>query len=518
MYDAAMIAARLRLIVAFLLSACSLTTASVPLQAPTATTVRLAPATLVPTMQRQLNAVATLTHPVEPTPGLVDCSGTEPDRPHYAAVANLNYGQHAALVREQVSYTNTSDETLSQLVFDVEANEWPDIFSFEAASLRDIALTAELTGRRLTVDLPQPLDPACRLTLSFDFKLQIPQIGAGINAYRGYLGYTSRQLNLGHWLPTIVPRIDGEWILRDAILIGEQTLTELSDWDVTLNVNGAPESLEIAGPGVVSQPSTHSWAFQLAGARDFAVSLSDQFRVSSTVSASGTTVELYCFDDAQVTLDNGTQVDGAAHALQVASRSLSMYSDLFGPYLHDRMVVVEGDFPDGMEFSGLVFVGHTYFTRYAGNPAEFLTVITAHEVSHQWWYAEVGSDQALSPWLDEALAIYSEYVFVEEYYPDLKNWWWSWRVDSYAPEGYVDSTVYEFNSLRDYINAVYLRGAHMLNDLRRDLGTEAFFDLLRRYYEAGSGKIMEPSDFWAMLSDDELAATQATRRRYFRSP
>jgi aminopeptidase N len=58
----------------------------------------------------------------------------------------------------------------------------------------------------------------------------------------------------------------------------------------------------------------------------------------------------------------------------------------------------------------------------------------------------------------------------------------------------------------------------MLNDLRRDLGTEAFFDLLRRYYEAGSGKIMEPSDFWAMLSDDELAATQATRRRYFRSP
>src|SRR5690606_13239018 len=146
----------------------------------------------------------------------------------------------------------------------------------------------------------------------------------------------------------------------------------------------------------------------------------------------------------------------------VASKSMAKFADLFGPYPHSRIAVVEGDFPDGMEFSGMVFVSRDWFTRWPGTGASYLTIITVHEIAHQWWYAGVGSDQALAPWLDESLATYSEYIFYEEYYPDLKDWWWSFRVDAYSPQGFVDSTVYEFSSIREYINAVYLRGAHML--------------------------------------------------------
>jgi aminopeptidase N len=182
------------------------------------------------------------------------------------------------------------------------------------------------------------------------------------------------------------------------------------------------------------------------------------------------------------------------------------------------MVVVQADFPDGMEFSGLVFVGGEYFRGFLGDPASYLTIITAHEVSHQWWYGKVGNDQALSPWLDEALATYSEYLFIEEYYPQLKEWWWWFRVDHLEPEGYVDSTVYEFPTIRAYINAVYLRGVRMLHALRSDLGTEAFFDWLHHYADSGAGQVVTPELLWSLLTPEQWQLTSATRQVYLRQP
>jgi aminopeptidase N len=74
--------------------------------------------------------------------------------------------------------------------------------------------------------------------------------------------------------------------------------------------------------------------------------------------------------------------------------------------------------------------------------------------------------------------------------------------------------VYDFGSVRDYINAVYLNGARMLEALRTDMGTEAFFAWLGRYAAAGRSRIMQPGDLWRLLSLEELAATEATRLRF----
>jgi hypothetical protein len=509
---------RFFVLVALTISACSLTgNADIP-QLPTATTVRVVPATLVPTVDRQLNVVTTVTAEASETPvGFGNCQFTAGQpASRYIVTANVNYAQRAAIVQQSVRYINRTNDSLDEIILSVEPNQWPGAFRLNAMSVETEPAGYELTGRRLTVPLARTLKPGCALEMKLEFQLNVPQIGQGLSAYKGFLGYSPRQLNLGNWLPMVVPHLNGGWILRDAVLIGEQTVMDIADWDVTVNVSGAPDTLTIAGPGEMTKMGERTWKFELSRSRDFTLSLSDQFSVTRAESESGVFVELYSFDDALVQTENGTVVDGAAHALDTAVKSLAMFEDLFGPYPFRRLAVVEGDFPDGMEFSGLVFVSRDWFTRYTGNPASFLTVITVHEVAHQWWYAAVGSDQALVPWLDEALATYSEYVFIEEYYPDLKDWWWAWRVDGYAPEGFVDSTVYHFSSIREYINTVYLLGARMLHDLRSDLGTEAFFDLLRRYYEAGKGRVVSPDVFWSVLTADELLATQGTRRRYLR--
>jgi len=344
----------------------------------------------------------------------------------------------------------------------------------------------------------------------------VPNILAGsVDAYRGFLGYTPRQMNMGHWLPTVAVYMNSDWITRDATFIGEQVVLDQADWDVSIEVSGASESLMVAGPGVETNIGSRSWHFDQRGGRDFTISLSEEFNVVRQLLDNGVTVEVYTFDDAVVTTDNGP-VDGAAFALVHASRSLAMYADLFGDFPYARMVVVQGDFPDGMEFSGIVFVSGDWFRSFTGSAASYLMLITVHEVSHQWWYARVGSDSALNPWLDEALATYSEYVFIEEYYPDLKDWWWTFRVDPYNPQGYVDETVYEFSSIREYINAVYLRGVRMLDALRNDLGTEAFFAWLRRYAEAGAGRVVTPDLIWSLLTQEQFDATRATRQIYLR--
>ncbi|MFN8451585.1 MAG: M1 family aminopeptidase [Anaerolineae bacterium] len=180
-------------------------------------------------------------------------------------------------------------------------------------------------------------------------------------------------------------------------------------------------------------------------------------------------------------------------------------------------MIVQGDFPDGMEFG--IDRQRGVVRTNPGSAQSYLTVIiTVHETSHQWWYARVGSDQALYPWLDEALACYSEFIFYEEHYPDLKEWWWNFRVGTYVKPDYsgrrVDSTVYQFGTGREYINAVYLRGAEMMDALRADLGTDAFFDWLRRYADAGRSRVITPGEFWSLLSPQQLEQTRATRAEY----
>lgn len=470
----------------------------------------------VPTLGRlshpQVTGIAA--QPDTPTPDICIDSGMTLAARH-RVVADVDYRRHQARVQQRILYTNQTDTELSQIVLNVGPRFWPDAFFLVEVTSGDTELVHTLDERRLVVELIQPLDPACEVRIDLVFDLTIPLIGADGFAIKGYFGYTHRQLNLGHWLPTVAVYNDGVWITRDAALIGEHEVLDEADWDVTLNVTGSDASLLVAGPGTMIRLNETSWHFIHRRSREFSLSLSDAYTLMTAITDDGAVVELYTFEDALVAV-NGTSANAAAHALESAAQSLDMFADLFGPYPYERLVVVQGDFPDGMEFSGLVFVGGAWFTRFTGDAASYLTLITVHEVAHQWWYGRVGNDPALTPWLDEAMATYSEYVYLEEFYPHLRDWWWQFRVNNYSPVGYVDSTVYEFGTIREYINAVYLRGVRMLHDLRSDLGTEAFFELLYGYAQAGDGLIATPALFWSLFTPDQFALTRETRSRYLR--
>ena len=107
-------------------------------------------------------------------------------------------------------------------------------------------------------------------------------------------------------------------------------------------------------------------------------------------------------------------------------------------------------------------------------------MIGVHETAHQWWYARVANDQALEPWLDEAMATYSELLYYQAIYPDLVKWWWSYRVDYFQPAGWVNQRIYDYGGSYPYRDGVYLRGARFLDLVRQKIGDPAFSGFYER--------------------------------------
>lgn len=511
----------------FILTACNLAaTTPVPVVIqPTRSYINIAqPATAIPdpSATRLIRTIPTQTlapptNTPEPTVSPFDC-GVEVVGEHiqHEVIANIDYVQKTVQVSQEISYRNDEQAALAEIVLAIEPNAYEGVFSLETLILNGSEPFYTLDRNRMTVRLPITLNPGCVATIQLGFNLTIPRIGIGAGSFKGFFGYSDRQLNLGHWLATPAPRANETWLINNAQSIGEQNILEQADWDVTINVSGS-NNMILAASGLVEEVSDNQWHYVMNSARDFTVSLSPNWIVSEQTTTRGTSVEVYHFGDTVRTVEGGT-VNGASHTLTIAAQAVEQFESLYGNYPYERLLIVQGDFPDGMEFSGLVFVSTNWFYSYEGGIQNYLSLITIHEVSHQWWYARVGNDAANDPWLDEALATYSEYVYIEEYYPALRDWWWSFRVAWLNPQGNVDSDVYQFETGREYINAIYLRGVQMLHNLREDMGTEEFFNLLSAYSQAGNGEVATPDLFWSLLTDEQLAATQGTREDFLGNP
>ena len=449
------------------------------------------------------------------------CPASTPDTPpiQIEVAASLDYAALRVTVDQTTTFRNVTGDPLSEIVFYVAPNAQPGEFTLQDLRLPDgaDAAPARLEGVRLTVPLARPLEPDCTQIINLQYVLNPVPMGGGYFPQQGYLGHTENQLNLGHWIPTVAYYDQGAWLTPARINVGEQAVLPATDFDVTLTLQHAPADLVVVGPGTVERQG-RAWHFQLPAARDLALTFSEEYHRLTATASNDVEVELYTLDDAQPPED--ASYDPPAHALETAVTALGLYNDLYGAYPYDRFIVVESVFPDGMEFSGLVFVGGEWFRSYSGSAASYLTLITAHETSHQWWYSLVANDQGHDPWLDEALATYSEYIFLQENYPQLTDWWWSFRVDAYSPEGAVNSTVYEFDSVRRYINAVYLRGARLMHTLRHDLGGEAYFQWLHDYVanrQPGAGSPPRPIS-GAALPPDLLQVARDAVSGYLERP
>jgi hypothetical protein len=447
--------------------------------------------------------------PAEPQPTTPSLSPTErfatptPSLPltQYDLHVSFDYFLHTLAVTETISYTNQTGVALPDLLLVVRPVRWGGDFALTSLAWADGTLIQdyEQDDYLFRIPLSQPLEAGGRIGLFLTYVLSLPEILPPELAPRPLpYGYTARQTNLVDWYPYLPPYRPGEgWLAQDPGYFGEYLVYDVADYLVEIHLAQPVPDLVIAGSAVPVQAG-ESYSFTLQAARAFAWSASQQYQ-ALTQMVDGVTVYSYYFP---------YNADGGQAALDATVQALALYGELFGPYLRPSLSVVEADFLDGMEYSGLYFLSRGFYDLYDGSQRGYLTAIAAHETAHQWWFDLVGNDQALEPWLDEALCTYMERLFYERM--DAENpsgagqsfvdWWWYFRVDYYEPEGWVNGTIYDYDSFRSYRDAVYLRGARFLEAMRMQIGDEAFFGFLRDYAGQMSYRQATANDFFAILA------------------
>ena len=425
---------------------------------------------------------------------------TQPKTVYYLNL-QVDYAAHHIIVKEQIDYINSSTDNLLTLSLMVEPRRYPGVFDLISLTWADGTSITQHTWRnnQLILLLPDPLQPGEKITFHLSYQLTLPKTSQYSNTRPRPFGYTDKQVNLGDWYPFIPPYQPGQgWMAHEPGNYGEYLVYDIADYEIDLEFTGDVQSLSVAASSIPKKIGS-KLRFEHKNARSFALSVSPHFEVAeeNVLNSDGSIIQVFSY---YFPLDE----KAGKRVLQTTKEALQVYSQIFGPYQHQTMTAVQADFLDGMEFDGLYFLSKDYYNWHNGTSSDLLVTIAAHETAHQWWYAQVGNDQALEPWLDEALCTYSEHLFFEHIYPDSLDWWWTYRVNYYQPHGYIDINIYSTNQdtysyFNDYRNVVYLNGASFLEDLRVKIGDDAFFVFLKDYREKFRFKQVTKKDFFELL-------------------
>ena len=230
--------------------------------------------------------------------------------------------------------------------------------------------------------------------------------------------------------------------------------------------------------------------------REFVVLASPDY-VIETTELDGITVESYFL--------RGDETAGRT-ALWRAASAMQVYEDAYGPYPFRVMKVIEAPLRfQGMEFSTINLLGAGLYREHRDQ----LSYLAIHEVAHQWWYSQVGSDPFNSPWLDEGLAEYSAYTYFHKTYgreaaESLRDRRWL-APYQYAQSTGVDTVLAEpvaaYDNAKVYETMVYAKGALFFDALRRAVGDETYYAILQEYLRRYRFRNALPEDFFTVARE-----------------
>ncbi|HOB20146.1 MAG TPA: M1 family metallopeptidase [Candidatus Atribacteria bacterium] len=402
---------------------------------------------------------------------------------------------------QSIVYINRTDKDLTHIYFHLYPNAYkyedrpvfpqedmprayPDGFSSGYLELEDV--TVDGRGCLYTVGghsdsllmlvLDNSLAPGESTTIGFKYSVKLPYC-------LGRFGYGDHTYKAANWYPIACVYDENGWNLDRYYPIGDPFYSEAANYYVTIR---APYGYILATTGDIlsmrEKDGIAVWTIKALAVRDFAWVASDRFKVLSR-KVGKTMVHSYYFSS------HGDM------ALDYGASAIEAFNSAFGEYPYKQFSIVEADFYiGGMEYPNLVMIDHSL---YSSGTFKWLELIIAHETAHQWWYGLVGNNQIKDAWLDEGLTEYSTVLYYglrygrekeEEMYRNEIAWGKYRYIQELAlSEPDIDQTIhkpaYEFPDWYIYDALVYGKGAVMFHGIRKQIGDQMFFDVLKQYYE-----------------------------------
>ena len=158
--------------------------------------------------------------------------------------------------------------------------------------------------------------------------------------------------------------------------------------------------------------------------------------------------------------------------------ALRFYGQTYGDYPYRVFTAAETTFPGGMEYPTVVLLGSSLY-QPSSIERGLLTSLVAHETAHQWWYGLVGDDQIQEPWLDEGMAQFSMYWFLQNHGTNSKPS----HNASYDDAGLLHRSVPSYGAdSAAYNYQIYEHGPCVMFHLRSAVGPDVFDAILRTYF------------------------------------
>lgn len=376
------------------------------------------------------------------------------------------------------------------------------------------------------------LEPGKSISLNVTFSSDIPK-------QNDRFGYRKEKENaifqLSFCFPMIAMYENGNWNENPYVDGAESVYSKVTDYYVTLH---APEEYMVAASGN-EETNANTTTIEAKDVRDIAIVVSNYMSVETEI-VCGVKINNYM-------LDYDNLEDYNKFSMESAKDSVALYTQLIGDYPYEELDVMQTFMSSATEYPGLVMIGYPDL-KMPNEIAEHGSYSTecsliAHEVAHQWFYASVGNDQYIEPWLDESFAEYCEDILYpqsgsksyvdavnadrqrlgencvpeskEEFEEEMASW-----IEQVLGEQVIINKPYNEYDIdnNEYSINVYDGGKCFFYELRKAMGDSAFFHMLRTYYENYSLEIATGNDFLnAVRTFDNSKEVEKIIKKYIRN-
>jgi Peptidase family M1 domain len=407
------------------------------------------------------------------------------------------------------------------VVFDFSGKGFAGGVTVDRFAVGTQQLKTKVFGTMMRVELPRPLGPDLSVTFDIAWHFPIPPYGGG---RMGRVG--SRFYELGQWYPRMAVYDDVHgWNTLPYLGAGEFYL-EYGDFDVSLTV---PAGFQIAATGMLANPTvirtaqerarlakafenpgqvvsvitrpeaaasatrkvpgTRTWRFAASGVRDFAWAAGPDLRWDAST-WDGILVQTFYHADATPWEEANTMVRFA----------LRHFSGALGQYPWPQVSAIEG-LIEGMEYPMVIFCPSL-------QKREDQYWVLMHELGHQWFPMQVGSDERRYPWMDEGFNTFADYDAAEAFfkgsaYGDTVRRELLSAYTATAIPGSEQPMITKPDEVRQLYWTAYQKPALMLTILRESvLGRDEFDRAFREYARRWKGKHPQPADFFRTMSNE----------------
>ncbi len=343
-----------------------------------------------------------------------------------------------------------------------------------------------------TVKLPTPVAPGGEVDVDVEFTTKMPKVFARTGYHDDFFEVAQWFPKIGVWDCAAGPHdhpATCRWRAHQHHLNSE-FFADYGVYDVDVEV---PKAWTVGATGVLVSEKEHgarkTLTYHAEDVHDFVWTTSPKFKVTEDkFTDAGGEVRI-------VMLSQPGRDANVPRHIKATRDGLAELERRFGPYPYSQITVV--DVPEGAEGAGGMEYPTLFFTEDMAAPpgVHFPEYVTMHELSHQYFYGLVGSDEVEEAWLDEGFTeTMSDWGVTRMFGRQGGGWDYlghhlsitELEQVSYETNPSVDpleTRAFDYESNRDYGSTTYAKTTLVLRTMEAYLGHEKFEAAMRHYYE-----------------------------------